>query len=119
MAKKILIADDDKTLAKLMGSFLEENGYQVVLAYDGEEALKKVQYEMPDLILLDVVMPKINGYSFLFEVRKLEQGAGTPIIVLTSKEDMGDIFKVEGVKEYLVKPFHNRELLEKIKKHIG
>ncbi len=118
MGKKILIVDDDKTLTKLLGSYLEGHDFEVAVANEGESALVVFEQFRPDLLVLDVVMPKLNGYSFLFEMRKLERGASTPVIVLTYKEEMADIFKVEGVKEYLIKPFPNKELLEKIQKHI-
>jgi OmpR family response regulator RpaB len=117
MSKKILIADDDLTLTHLMGTFLTEHGYTVVLAHDGDQALKVFEREHPDLIVLDVVMPKVNGYDFIFEMRKIEDAAKTPVIVITSKADMADIFKVEGVSEYLVKPFFPQALLEKVKKY--
>ena len=118
MPKKILIADDDKTLTKMLGSFLGEKGYQVIVTHDGEEALKKLELESPDLILLDVVMPKVNGYAFLFEMKKIDQKGQTPVIVLTCKDEMKDLFKVEGVKEYIVKPFVNQDLLKMIRKYI-
>lgn len=118
MPKKILMADDDKTLTRSVSVFLAEQGYDLCVAHDGEEALDKLRSEVPDLVLLDVVMPKVNGYSFLFEMKKLDQGAQTPVIVLTCKEEMKDLFKVEGVKEYIVKPFRNKDLLEKIHKYI-
>lgn len=119
MAKKIFIVDDDRMLTKIVQSCLQEHGYEVSVSHDGEEALAKIGHERPDLLLLDVVMPKMNGYTFLFEMRKLEHGAAVPVIVLTCKEEMADIFKVEGVKEYLIKPFPNQDLLEKIKKYVG
>ncbi|MBF0122142.1 MAG: response regulator [Candidatus Omnitrophica bacterium] len=118
MSKKILIADDDKTLTKILSSFLVEHGYKIIVAHDGEEALMKLEFELPDLILLDVEMPKINGYAFLFDMKKLEQSAQTPVIVLTCKDEMRDLFKVEGVKEYIVKPFVNQDLLKMIQKYI-
>ena len=83
-----------------------------------EEALKKLELESPDLILLDVVMPKVNGYAFLFEMKKIDQKGQTPVIVLTCKDEMKDLFKVEGVKEYIVKPFVNQDLLKMIRKYI-
>ncbi len=117
--KKILIVDDDPTFMLLLSRYLTENGYQVLSSSDGEEALKKLEVEHPDLILLDVVMPKVNGYDFLFQMRKIEGVLSIPIIVLTCKTELVDIFKVEGVREYLIKPFPQKELLEKIRKHIG
>ncbi len=118
MAKKIFIVDDDKTLTKLLQTYLQEHGYDIVVSNDGEEALAKLEHERPDLLVLDVVMPKMNGYTFLFEMRKFEFGVTIPVIVLTCKEEMADIFKVEGVKEYLIKPFPSKDLLERIKKYI-
>ena len=118
MAKTILLADDDKTLTRILKKFLEDQGFNILIADDGEEALKKLETTRPDMVILDIQMPKLNGYSFLFEMRKLERDARIPIIVLTCKEELEEIFRVEGVKEYFVKPIRNEELLEKIKKHI-
>ncbi len=118
MPKTVLIVDDDRTLVHVIQSFLEEAGYRVALAYDGAEALAKVQAARPDLILLDIQMPRVHGYSFLFEIRKIEGGAAIPVIILTSSGNMADIFMAEGVKEYLVKPCSPHEVLEKIKKHV-
>ena len=118
MAKKILIADDDKGFVKLLGAFLKKQGYEIVVAYDGAEALQKMEKTSPDLVLLDIVMPNVNGYAFVLEVKRLKEASRVPIIVLTCKEKLEDIFKIEGVKEYIVKPFEHNDLLEKIKKYI-
>ncbi len=118
MGKKILIADDDKGFVKLLGVFLQKQGYDIVTAYDGAEALVKMQKTFPDLVILDIVMPHVNGYAFVLELKKLKREPEIPIIVLTCKEQFQDIFKVEGVKEYIVKPFEHADLLEKIKKYI-
>jgi CheY-like chemotaxis protein len=103
----------------MLERFLLDNGFNVITAFDGEEALSKVEGGHPDLLLLDVQMPKVNGYSFLFELKKIDSGRPIPVIVLTCKEEMKDIFLVEGVKEYLVKPVLNSDLLKKIQQHIG
>ena len=118
MKKKILIVDDDLTLTRLLSGYLGEQGFDVVVAQDGDDALRKVEFERPDLIVLDVVMPKLNGYSFLFAMRKIEGVLQTPIIVLTSKPELAEIFLAEGVQEYIVKPFSQQELLLKIRKHL-
>ena len=118
MAQKILIADDDPTLTRLLGSYLGEHGYDIVVARDGDEALRKLEFEHPDLIILDVVMPKVNGYAFLFSMRKIEGMLKTPIIVLTCKPELAGIFLAEGVQEYLIKPVPQEELLNRIRKHI-
>ena len=70
------------------------------------------------MILLDVQMPKMNGYTFVHECKKIQAAANIPIIVLTAKQGMSEIFKVEGVKEYITKPFAMEKLLEQVKKYI-
>ena len=118
MSKTILIVDDDPTLVRILAQTLEKESYRAVLAYDGAEALKKVQDEHPDLIVLDIQMPRVHGYAFLFELRKIDGGQSIPIIVLTSNEDMAEIFLAEGVKEYLVKPCVPETVLAKIRKYL-
>jgi CheY-like chemotaxis protein len=118
VAKTILIADDDMTLLHGLGQTLEKEGYRPVLARDGAEALQKARDEHPDLIILDIQMPKVHGYAFLFELRKMDGGQNIPVFVLTSNPDMGDIFAAEGVKEYLVKPCSSQTILTKIKQYL-
>ena len=115
--KKILVIDDDPTLLKMLQPFLESHGFAVTVAFDGEEGIEKLKIELPDLIVLDVRMPRMNGYAFIFEMKKLG-GAKVPIIVLTAKEGMAEIFKAEGVKEYITKPFKFESLLENINKYV-
>lgn len=116
--KRILIVDDDPALCHLIEKVLKEKGFIVDVALDGEQALLSVDRIKPDLLILDIQMPKINGYSFLFALRKIDIEKNIPIIVLTSKEEMRDIFMAEGVKEYLLKPFNGQILLEKIHQYI-
>ena len=118
MGKTILIADDDMTLLHVLGQTLEKEGYRPVLARDGAEALKKVLEEHPDLIILDIQMPRVHGYAFLFELHKIEGGQDIPVLVLTSNKDMGDIFAAEGVKEYLVKPCAVQDVLAKVRQYL-
>lgn len=118
MSKKILVIDDDPGLVKMVDSFLVGRGFQVIVAVDGDEGLVKVKNENPHLIILDVQMPKMNGYTFVHECKKIQSASNIPIIVLTAKQGMAEIFKVEGVKEYITKPFSMEKLLESIKKHI-
>jgi len=115
--KKILVIDDDPTLLKMIQPFLESHGFAVTVAFDGEEGIAKLKAEQPDLIVLDVRMPRMNGYAFIFEMKKLGK-AKVPIIVLTAKEGMAEIFKAEGVKEYITKPFKFEVLLSNINKHV-
>ncbi|MFC1593785.1 response regulator [Candidatus Omnitrophota bacterium] len=124
MGKKILIVDDDVNLIKMMKPRLEANNFEVVTAHDGEEGLSKLESEKPDLLILDIVMPKVDGYTFLKEMKSRQMKAVEPIqpipvIVLTGQEKMQDLFEIEGIKEYVVKPFEGSALLEKIKKHLS
>ncbi len=119
MAKKILIIDDDPTLLKMVQPYLESHGFLVATAVDGEQGIERIKADRPDLIILDVQMPKMNGYTFMFEIKKINGTKNIPIIVLTAKEGMAEIFKVEGVKEYVVKPFKPEVLLTHINKYIG
>ncbi len=118
MAKKILVVDDDPTLIKVIRPFLESQGFMVAVAGDGEEGLTAVKKNRPNLIVLDIQMPRMNGYTFVFELKKIIDIKTCPIIVLTAKEGMSEIFKVEGVKEYICKPFKPEVLLTAIKKHV-
>ena len=114
MAKKILVIDDDQLNIKLVKSRLESNGYLVITAMDGEEGLQKVLNDKPDLIILDVQMPKMNGYTFMLEFRKLSEFTAIPVIVLTAHEEMQPIFTLKGVRGYLVKPIKFELLFEKL-----
>lgn len=108
---KVLFADDDGGMRTLVEHILEENGCQSISAKDGEEALALFEREEPDLVLLDVMMPKLNGYEVCEHIR--EQGFTTPIIMVTAKGDIVDKsigFKT-GADDYLVKPFVSQELL--------
>jgi len=118
MAKKILIIDDDPNIIKTVRDVLEAKSFAVVTACDGEEGLEKAHMEKPDLIILDIVMPRMDGYTFLLKFRKIEKLKGTPIIMLTSREMLKDLFGMEKVSDFLVKPLDTDILLEKINKHL-
>ena len=118
MAKKILLIDDDPTMIKMLQTFLTAHGYVISVATDGDDGLAQLKNSSPDLIVLDVQMPKMNGYTFMFELKKVPNASTIPIIVLTAKQGMAEIFKVEGVKEYVTKPFQPEALLTQIKKYI-
>jgi len=116
--KKILVIDDDPTITKLLSSRLETYTYDVVTAADGVEGLEKFRQEKPDLIILDIVMPRLDGYNFVLEFKKIADLKATPIIILTVKEDMREIFGMEGINDYIVKPFLMNDLVKKIDKHL-
>ncbi|MBP6342657.1 MAG: response regulator [Candidatus Omnitrophica bacterium] len=111
--KKILIVDDDRLNTTLLQFGLRDKGFEVSLAKDGREALKVVEAEKPDLIILDFHMPTMNGYEFMNELQGTPQGK-TPVIMLTANETMQDVFYMEGVRGYLVKPVNMKTLEEKI-----
>ncbi|MCP4650434.1 MAG: response regulator [PVC group bacterium] len=119
MPKKILVVDDEVHVLKLLESRLRANGYEVITASDGEEGLQKVSSENPDLIILDVVMPKMDGYTFVRKIKYDTSIRTIPIIILTAKNELKELFELEGAKDYIVKPFKTEELLTKVKENLG
>lgn len=116
MHKKILVIDDDVQLVDMIQMRLEAKGYEVVTAYDGRKALEKVRNQMPDLVILDLILPKLPGEEVCREIRKDEKTANLPIIMLTGKSSDVDrvVGKVIGASCYMPKPFEADELLEKV-----
>jgi DNA-binding response OmpR family regulator len=114
MPQTILIVDDEKRLVSLVESYLTQEGYRVATAYNGKEALTVAQKEKPDLIILDIMMPEMNGYDFMHVHRAKND---TPIIMLTAKVDDDDkIIGLElGADDYVVKPFKPRELMARVR----
>ena len=113
MPRKILVVDDERHIVRLVEVNLQKAGYTVMTAYDGLEALEKVAADKPDMIILDVMMPRLDGFETL---KKLQADADTrdiPVIMLTAKAQDADIFMgwSSGVSSYLTKPFNPRELL--------
>jgi len=119
MPHKILVVDDDRIGTTLVKFGLSEQRYDVLVAGDGQEALGMVKDEVPDLIVLDVMMPNMNGYEFMTELKQLQGVETTPVIMLTANETMEDVFKLEGVKGYFVKPVIIHKLVVKIKECLG
>lgn len=114
MSKKILVVDDEKPIADILQFNLKKEGYQVVCAYNGDEALKKVEEDQPDLMLLDIMLPNKDGMEVCREIRKKYD---FPIIMLTAKDS--EIDKVLGLElgadDYVTKPFSTRELIARVK----
>ena len=117
MNEKILVVDDEAAIVDLIKMELDFEGYQVETAYDGQEAVEKAQSFEPDLIVLDIMLPKVNGYDVC---KTLTPMMDVPIILLTAKTDIIDkVLGLElGADDYLTKPFDNRELLARIKAHL-
>ena len=118
MIYKILVVDDDLDLIQIMEFQLKKKGYEVITAGNGEEGLEKAFQELPDIILLDVKMPKMDGYTFVRRLKKDARTKNTPLIVLTSYEPMKDMFQMEGVKDYFVKTADTTKLLQTIEEKL-
>ncbi len=114
MAKKVLIIEDDSDVVESIKLRLEADHYEVVSAANGEEGLKVFEAQKPDLILLDVTMPVMDGHTFVKIFKSKYSLRDVPIIVLTGKDGMEDVFRLEGVKNFLTKPCNADELLQKI-----
>ncbi|MCM2676431.1 response regulator YycF [Alkalicoccobacillus plakortidis] len=117
MDKRILVVDDERPIADILKFNLEKEGFEVVCAYDGVEAMEQVKQEKPDLILLDIMLPHKDGMEVCREVRK---SYDIPIIMLTAKDS--EIDKVLGLElgadDYVTKPFSTRELLARVKANL-
>ena len=115
--KKILIVDDEKPIVDILKFNLEKEGFATAVAYDGEEAINIAQSVKPDLILLDLMLPKVDGFNVCKELRKT---LVCPIIMLTAKEDVVDkIIGLElGADDYMTKPFSIREVIARVKANL-
>jgi CheY-like chemotaxis protein len=111
MPKCVLVVDDDPVVIGLVQRTLQDKGYEVMSAQDGQEALEVIKQKIPDLILLDVQMPTMDGYTFIMEKSNDPEIAHLPVIVLTSRNKTEPLFKRHGIKAYLVKPINIQDLL--------
>ncbi len=118
--KKILVVEDSRTQRKIICRMLEQNGYEIVEASDGYEALGQLDKEKPDLILLDIIMPGMDGYKVMSLIKEKPGMKNVPIIMLTSRDKLIDKMrgKVSGTNEYLTKPFVYEELIAKVDKYL-
>ena len=112
--KKILIVDDEAELVELVKIRLESSGYEVISANSGLEGLSKAVNESPDVIILDIAMAEMDGYTMLQKVREDEKIKDTPVIMLTAYSKMKSLFEMEGVSDYIVKPFDPKDFLKKV-----
>ncbi len=114
MSKKILVVDDEKSIVDILKLNLQNEGYTVYEAYDGEEAVMKASAIEPDLILLDVMLPKLDGFSVC---KKIRETSSVPILMITAREEEVDkVLGLElGADDYITKPFSVRELMARIK----
>jgi DNA-binding response OmpR family regulator len=111
--RKVLVVDDDPSVRKLLNQTLEMEGYEVSTAADGEEALEELPAAQPDVVVLDVMMPKLNGLDVLDRIRRNPETSTLPVILLTAKSSKEDVWEgwQRGVDYYMTKPFDVEELL--------
>ncbi len=119
MPKKILLVDDEPDFVKTFKMRLEHSGYEVSVGHNGVECVEKALAEVPDLILLDIMMPFKDGYSALKELKASDVTKHISVVMLTAKPYMQDLCEPEGIAGYVIKPFESDVLLEKIKSLIG
>jgi DNA-binding response OmpR family regulator len=114
VTQTILVVDDEPEIVRLLRSYLEKDGYRVVTAYNGEEALYTARHEKPDLVVLDILMPKMDGLAFTRQIRREQD---VPIIMLTARAEETDrIVGLEmGADDYVTKPFSPREVVARVR----
>ena len=117
-AKRILIADDDPVILRLIQVNLELEGYEVITAANGQEAVQEATAQIPDLVILDIMMPRLDGYQACEQLKANDATKHIPVVFLSAKAQLGDIEKGKtyGVAEYLTKPFDPSELLEVVER---
>lgn len=119
MANKIMVVDDEPDVVDLVKLVLESDGFDVVMAYSGKEALDKIGQEMPDLVLLDIMMPQMDGWEVYSRIRANPKTKDIPVAMLTAKSQSIDKMiglHVVKVDDYITKPFGRSELLERVKR---
>ncbi len=117
---KILIVEDDKFLRDLLGRKLQDEKFEVVTAIDGEEGIKKTEEEKPDMVLLDLILPSINGFEVLKKIKENPKTSAIPVIILSNLGQKEDVERAlnGGAKDYLIKAnFTLDEILDKIRKY--
>jgi DNA-binding response OmpR family regulator len=119
--KKILLVDDSATILMIERMLLNKGPYDVITAADGEEAVAKTASDRPDLILMDVVMPKMNGFDAVRRIRESAEVGGTPIIMVTTRGEMENVENgfSSGCNDYITKPINGPELMTKLKALLG
>lgn len=122
MAKKIMLIEDEEILSGLLRRKLEENGYEVVVAFDGEEGIEIMKKQRPDLVLLDIVMPKMGGFEVMEEMNKTPELnlKNLPVIIVSNSGQPVEIGRAQelGIRDYLIKTqFDPQEVVDKVKKY--
>ena len=117
---RILVVDDSPKNVEILQNFLLRHGYQVLTAFDGTQAFEICKRHLPDLVLLDIIMPKMNGYETCASLKKEESTKDIPVIFLSSLTDIDDLIQgfQFGAVDYITKPFNSHEILVRIKTHL-
>ncbi len=117
MAEKILIVDDEEDTVQLIGMLLDKRGFEVIKAFSAEEALRKAYRHQPDLVLLDIMMPDMDGWEICKRIREMSD---VPIIFLTARSDVKDVVRglEMGADDYVTKPYDNDELVARVRAHL-
>ena len=117
---KVMVIDDSKTIRRTAETLLKKEGCEVVTATDGFEALAKIADEKPDIIFVDIMMPRLDGYQTCALIKNNQVFKGTPVVMLTSKDGLFDRARgrIVGSDQYLTKPFTKDELLGAIREHV-
>ncbi len=117
MAEKILVIDDEEPTVQLIAMLLERRGFEVIKAYRAEDGLRKAYRYQPDLVLLDIMMPEMDGWEVC---KRLREMSDVPIIFLTARSDVKDVVRglEMGADDYLVKPYENDELVARVRAHL-
>jgi len=117
---KVLVIDDSKTIRRTAESILSRQGYDVITAVDGYEALSRIAEHKPDIIFVDILMPRLDGYQTCTLIKHNQRFKDTPVIMLSSKDGIFDRAKgrVVGSDHYITKPFNQEDLLEAIRDHV-
>jgi CheY-like chemotaxis protein len=119
MAKKILIIDDNDVGLALLRGQLNKSGYAVYQALNGKDGLEKIKFNKPDLIILDVMMPVMDGFAFTLELKKTESCRDIPIIILSAHEEVQGLFADKGIRDFLKKPVGFEDLKAKVTALLG
>ena len=117
--KNILVIDDDPGLVVFLQKRFDLAGYRVTPAASAESGLQKMKEDVPDLLIVDIRMPGMDGFSFVREIRADAALAKIPVIIMTAQEELGDMFKGEGVQGFFAKPIDVEMLMEKVRELIG
>lgn len=118
MTIRVLIAEDEPHIVESLGFVLQRNGYEVVSVFDGEAAMTRLRSDPPDMMILDVMLPRLNGFEVLKQVKSDPALRSIPVIILTAKGQAHDRRMAEeiGVDGFMTKPFSNREIVEELRR---